>query len=144
MLKEVIVDQKGRADQVQFKVVLTTGAASEHWYYRRVRSYRDYGFSHRIYRRIRQLHAQGKLDEEIADGLNEGGLCGAKGCRFTGKTVCILRQHMGLPSVIPHGPFPRQWDDDSYSVYGAAKPRGVYPGTIQKRLKRGPVRGQDD
>lgn len=142
VLKEVIVDQKGSADKVQFKVVWTTGAVSEHWYYRRVRSYRDYGFSHRIHRRIRQLHAQGKLDDEIAEGLNQDGFCGAKGCRFTSKTVWILRQHMGLPSVIPHGPFPRQWDDGSYSVHGAAKTLGVYPGTIHKWLKTGRVRGE--
>lgn len=41
-------------------------------------------------------------------------------------------------SVIPTGThLPAQWEDGVYSVQGAAEAIGVYPGTINKWLKRG-------
>ena len=141
VIKEVIVDQKREAGKVWMKIVWHTGAVSEHWYDRRVRSYREYGLSERIHQRIRELHGQGKLDDEIADGLNAEGLSGAKGCRFSNQTVWLLRHAMGLPSLKPNGTLPQKWEDGSYSVQGAAEAIGVYPGTIYKWLKTGRLHG---
>ncbi len=137
------MDQKRAIGKVWLKIVWQTGAASEHWYNRRVRSYDEYALSKRIHQRIRELHGQGKLDDEIATELTAEGLYGAKGCVFTNGTIWLLRHKMGLPAVIPSGsPLPAQWEDGAYSVQGAAEAVGVYPGTIHKWLRTGRIRGK--
>jgi hypothetical protein len=143
IVKEVIVDQKRAVGKVWLKIVWQTGAVSEHWYNRRVRSYDEYALSEHIYHRIRELHEQGKLDDEIAAELTAEGLHGPKGCTFSHGTIWLLRQKMGLPAVIPTGTLlPAQWEDGVYSVQGAAETIGVYPGTIYKWLKTGRVHGR--
>jgi len=142
VVQEVIVDQKRESGRVWMKIVWRTGAVSEHCYDRRVRSYREYGPSERIRRRIRELHAEGKLDDEIADSLNREGLSGAKGCRFSNKTVWLLRRDIGLAAVKPNGPLPPRWDDGSYSMHGAAEAIGVYPGTVHKWIRNGRIHGE--
>lgn len=143
IIKEVIVDQKRAVGKVWMKIVWQTEAVSEHWYNRRVRSYDEYAFSERIYQRIRELHAQGKLDDEIATELTAEGLQGPKGCVFSHGTIWLLRQKMQLPAVVPTGThLPAQWEDGVYSVQGAAEAIGVYPGTIYKWLKTGRVHGR--
>ena len=143
IIKEVIVDQKRAPGKVWLKVVWQTEAVSEHWYNRRVRSYEEYALSKSIYQRIRELHGQGKLDDEIAAELTAEGLHGPKGCVFSHGTIWLLRQKMGLPAVIPTGTLlPAQWEDGVYSVQGAAEVIDVYPGTIHKWLKTGRIHGR--
>jgi len=142
IIKEVLVDQKRAPGKVWLKIVWQTGAVSEHWYDRRVRSYDEYALSQRIYQVVHELHDQGKLDDEIAAELTAKGLYGAKGCVFTNKTIWLLRQKMGLPAGNPNGPLPRQWEDGVYSIQGAAEAVGVYPGTIHKWLKTGRIHGE--
>jgi DNA invertase Pin-like site-specific DNA recombinase len=143
IIKEVIVDQKRAIGKVWLKIVWKTEAVSEHWYNRRVRSYDEYAPSKRIYQRIRELHGQSKLDDEIAAELTAEGLRGPKGCVFSHSTIWLLRQKIELPSVIPTGThLPAQWEDGVYSVQGAAEAIGVYPGTIRKWLKIGRVYGR--
>jgi hypothetical protein len=124
------------------KIVWQTGAVSEHWCDRRVRSYDEYASSQLIYQRVRQLHDQGKLDDEIAAELTAEGLYGAKGCVFTNKTIWLLRKKMGLPAGIPDGPLPPQWENGVYSIQGAAEAVGVYPGTIYKWLRTARIHGE--
>ncbi len=142
IIKEVIVDQKRTRGKVWLKIVWQTGAISEHWYDRRVRSYDEYTLSNRIYQRIRELHDQGKIDDEIAAQLTAEGLYGPKGCEFTKGTIWLLRQKMGLPATSPNGPLPAQWEEGIFSVQGAAEAVGVYPGTIFKWLRTGRIHGE--
>jgi hypothetical protein len=142
IIKEVIVDQKRAAGKVWLKIVWQTGAVSEHCYGRRVRSYDEYPLSQRIYQRIRELHEQGKLDDEIATQLTSEGLYGAKGCVFTNKMIWLLRQKIALPAGNPYGFLPPKWEEGVYSIRGAAEAVGVYPGTIHKWLKTGRIEGK--
>jgi DNA invertase Pin-like site-specific DNA recombinase len=142
VIKEVIVDQKRSPGKVWFKIVWQTGAVSEHWYTRRVCSYNDHAYSERIQQRIRELHAEGKLDDEIAAGLNAEGLCTTEKRPFNSDAVWLVRRRMGLAAVKPNGTLPNRWEDGTYSVRGASEAIGVYPGTIHKWLRNGRIRGQ--
>jgi len=144
IIKEVIVDQKRARGKVWLKIVWQTGAVSEHWYDRRVRSYDEYALTEQIYRRIRELHDQGKIDDEIAAQLTAEGLFGPKGCVFTKGTVWLLREKMGFPATNPSGPLPAQWEEGVFSIHGAAEAVGVYPGTIFKWLKTGRIHGEQN
>ena len=142
VIKEVIVDQKRARGKVWFQINWQTGATSEHWYTRRVHSYDQHAHLDELQQRIRELHAQQKMDKEIAATLNEEGFRTTKRGLFNNKTIWLLRQRMGLPPVKPNGPHPVQWDDGSYSVASAAEVIGVFPGTIYKWLRTGRLKGQ--
>jgi DNA invertase Pin-like site-specific DNA recombinase len=142
IIEHVIVDQKRESGKVWLKIAWRTGAVSEHWYNRNVRSLSEHEFCEGITACIRELHSHGKLDDEIACELNRRGFHGAKGAAFTSKTVWILRTRLGLPSVNPNGPLPNQGEDGTYSVAGAAEAVGVYPGTIYTWLKSGRIHGE--
>jgi DNA invertase Pin-like site-specific DNA recombinase len=141
LIKEVIVDQKRAQGKVWFQVNWQTGAISEHWYIRRVRSYEEHARFEQIQQRIRELHAEQKLDDEIAAILNTEGFQTTKRGRFDNKAIWLIRKQMKLPAVKPNGPHPMCWDDGTYSVQGAAQAIGVFPGTIYKWLKTGRLEG---
>ena len=142
VIGEVIVDQKRTQGKVWFKIVWQTGAVSEHWYIRRVWSYNEHAHVDQIHRRIRELHSEGKLDDEIADHLNVKGLRTAGNRPFSSDTIWHLRRRMCLPPVKPNGTLPSRWEDGTYSVRGASEAIGVIPGTIHKWLKTGRICGK--
>jgi DNA invertase Pin-like site-specific DNA recombinase len=141
-IKEVIVDQKRTQGKVWFKIVWQTGALSEHWYIRRVCSYNEHAHIEQIHRRIRELHAEEKLDDEIAHHLNAEGLCTTGKQPFNHNAIWNLRQRMGLPPVKPNGTLPNRWEDGAYSVRGASEAIGVTTGTIHKWLRTGRIYGK--
>jgi DNA invertase Pin-like site-specific DNA recombinase len=142
VIKEVIVDQKRIHGKVWFQVNWQTGAISQHEYTRRVISYREHAHYELIQQRIRELHAEGKFDAEIAEALNAEGLLTTKQRPFDNKTIWILRKGMGLRSVKKYGNLPNRWEDGCYSVEGAAKVIGVFPGTVFKWLRTERLTGQ--
>ena len=78
--------------KVWFQINWQTGAISEHWYTRRVRAYAEHAHFERIQQRIRELHAEQKLDDEIAAALNAEGFRTTKRCPFDNKTIWLLRK----------------------------------------------------
>ncbi len=141
IVKEVIVDQHRARGKVWFQINWQTGATSEHWITRRVRSYADYADLEVVQKRVRELLAEQRMDAEIATILNAEGFQTARGHRFSAKIIWILRQQWGLPAVRPVGPHPLRWEDGTYSVEGAAAALGVIPGTIHKWLRQGRLQG---
>ena len=79
--------------------------------------------------RITELNAAGKMDKEIAQILNQEGFTTARGCRFRGENVWLLRDRWGIATVKINGVAanPTRWSDGSYSVQGAASLLGVTP-----------------
>jgi transposase len=57
--------------------------------------------------------------------------------------VWLLREKWDIPTVKINGKEhnPAQWEDDTYSIEGAAARLGVYPGTIHTWLKVGKLTG---
>ncbi|HSH83162.1 MAG TPA: recombinase family protein [Herpetosiphonaceae bacterium] len=145
VIKEVIVDQRRARGQVWFQINWQTGASSEHWLTRGVRSYDEYADLEEVQRRVRELNAAQKLDDEIAATLNAEGFCTARRRPFTSNMIWRLRKAWGIPSAtINNGtaPNPPRWADGTYSVEGAAAAIGVFPGTIYQWLRRGRLVGQ--
>jgi hypothetical protein len=137
VIKEVIVDQKRARGKVWFQVNWQTGASSQHKYVRRVSAYDQHAYIDQIQQRIRELHAKGKFDTEIAAVLNAEGFLTTKQKLFNNKKIWFLRKRMGFPPVKTHGALPEQWEDGCYSVKGAAKVIGVFPDTIFTWLRTG-------
>ncbi|MCP5088191.1 MAG: recombinase family protein [Rhodobacteraceae bacterium] len=137
VIKEVIVDQKRAHGMVWFQINWQTSATSQHQYARRVNAYKQHAYLDRIQQRIWELHAAGKLDDEIAEALNAEGLLTTKQGPFDKKTIWWLRNHLGVPAVKPNGPHPDQWQNGTYSAQGAAEAIGVFVGTIYKWIKTG-------
>jgi len=142
LVQNVIVDQHREKGSVWFQINWQTGAISEHCYTRRVRGYADYADTEKLEQRIRELHSDGKMDEEIATILNAEGFHTPHRQLFTSKLLWILRKKMGLPSVIHQGCIPDRWEDGTYSVYGAAKLLGVFKGTIYTWIYSGRLQAQ--
>lgn len=144
VVREVALDQKRAHGQVWLKVLWQTGAASEHCLQRRVHTYRDYADLDRLRQRITELNAVGKMDKEIADILNQEGFRAARGCRFQGENVWLLRTRWGIATVKINGVAanPMRWPDGSYSVQGAAAVVGVTPQTIFDYLANGLLVGR--
>ncbi len=141
VVKEVILDQHRARGKVWFQINWQTGATSEHWLTRQVWSYSDHADLEALQKRIRQLHAERKMDAEIAAALNAEGFPTARGKLFSGKIIWILRKRWGLPTVKANGPNPLRWKDGTYSVEGATSALGVFPGTIFKWLRNGRLQG---
>ena len=141
IIKEVIVDQHRRRGQVWFQINWQTGAATEHWYKRRVLSYDEHADLETLEQRLRELHAEQKMDQEIAATLNEEGFRTTKSQPFDVRTVWLLRQRWNLPAAKPNGPCPARWEDGTYSVEGAAGVLGVHSSTIYKWLRQGQLKG---
>lgn len=141
IIKEVMVDQKQIPGKVCFRIHWQTGAVTEHIYMRRVRSYAEHADWEALQRRVRQLHSEQKMDDEIAVVLNKEGFLTTKLEPFNSNSVWLIRKHLDLPPVIPTSSHPLRWEDGTYSVQGAAQELGVYPGTIYKWLATGCLEG---
>jgi len=142
IIKEVIVDQHRQRGQVWFQINWQTGAVTEHWYKRRVISYDEHADLEALERRLRELHAEQKMDKEIAAILNAEGFRTTKSGPFDVKTIWLLRQRWNLSSGKPHGHCPAQWEDGTYSVEGVAELLGVHSSTVYKWLRQGKMSGQ--
>ena len=141
VIKEVIVDQNRERGQVWFQINWQTDAVSEHWYKRRVSCYDNHADLERLEQRVRELHAQQKMDKEIAETLNSEGLRTTTGQLLNGNAIWFLRKRWNLSAVKPVGSNPTQWEDGTYSVEGLANLLDVFPGTVYKWLKKGRLTG---
>lgn len=143
IIREVILDQKRVHGQVWLRILWQTGATSEHCLSRHVQSYRDHVDLEGLRRRITQLNADGKMDKEIAEVLNQEGFVAARGCAFRGGNVWLLRKRWDIATVKINGvnPNPPQWPDGSYSTQGAATALGVTTQTVFDYLARGLLAG---
>lgn len=56
---------------------------------------------------------------------------------FTGKLIWILRNCLGLPTVVHQGINPKEWEDGTFSIQGTAERLGVFPGTIYTWIQTG-------
>ncbi|WP_425311712.1 recombinase family protein [Microvirga massiliensis] len=139
IIREVVLDQKRITGHVWLKILWQTSATSEHEVQRRVHTYRGYAVLDRLRQRITELNAAGKMDKEVAEVLNQEGFTAARGCRFRGENVWLLRTRWGIATVKINGVAanPMRWPDGSYSVQGAAAAVGVTPQTIFDYLARG-------
>jgi DNA invertase Pin-like site-specific DNA recombinase len=142
LIDSVLLDSRRLAGRIWLQVNWRTGATTEHRPRRRTQKYTEHADYDQIEQRIRALHAGGLMDEAIANTLNDEGFCTARGQRFGGQVVHLLRKQWGLPTWNPLGPNPAQWPDGSYSVTGAAELLDVFPGTILKWLRRGVLNGR--
>lgn len=107
IIREVILDQKRVHGQVWLRILWQTGATSEHCLSRHVQSYRDHVDLEGLRRRITQLNADGKMDKEIAEVLNQEGFVAARGCAFRGGNVWLLRKRWDIATVKINGANPK-------------------------------------
>jgi len=142
LIKEVILDQRRERGKVWFQINWQTGATSEHWLIRRVRSYEQYAHVESLQQRLAELSAEAKTDHEMAAILNEEGFRTARGFPFSNKIIWLLRHEWGLPAAQASSSEPLRWEDGSYTIPGAATAIGVFPGTIYKWLRTGRLQGQ--
>jgi DNA invertase Pin-like site-specific DNA recombinase len=144
VIRDVIVDGKRARGRVWFQINWQTGAHEEFWYKRAVNRYEEYVDRDTVQQRIRELNADHHLDAEIATILNAEGYRTARlHHAFTGNMVWLLRKKWGIPTVKINGKEhnPLQWPDGTYSIEGAARKLGVFPGTIYKWLHEGQLTG---
>jgi hypothetical protein len=143
IVHEVALDQRRERGQVWLKIVWQTGATSEHRLQRRVHTYRDYIDLDRLRRRITELNAACKMDKEIAETLNKEGFVAARGCKFKGENVWLLRKRWDIPTVKINGVStnPMRWPDGSFSIQGAAAALGITTQTVFDYLARGLLPG---
>ena len=141
LIDNVLVDSRRLAGRIWLQINWRTGATTEHRPRRRAQRYTDHADYQQIETRIRELHSGGLMDDAIANVLNDEGFITARGQRFCGQIVHLLRKQWGLPTWNPLGPNPSRWEDGSYSVTGAAELLDVIPGTILKWLRRGVLHG---
>src|SRR5271157_1086819 len=130
LIRNVVVDPNRVKGKVWFQINWQTGAITEHCYTRRVQTYANYPDLEQLQQRIRELHAQHQIDQQIAATLNAEGFLTARLQPFTSKMIWLLRKRWGLPTVIHQGYNPKRWEDGTYSIAGAAEVLGVYPGTV--------------
>ena len=141
LIDSVLLDSKRLIGRVWLQINWRTGATTEHCPRRRTLKYTEHADYEQIEARIRALYAEGLMDEAIANALNDENFSTARGQRFSGQVVHLLRKQWGLPTWNPLGPNPSRWPDGSYSVTGAADLLDVFPGTILKWLRRGVLSG---
>jgi excisionase family DNA binding protein len=139
VIRDVIVDQDRVQGKVWFQVNWQTESRSEHWYTRRVQSYAAYADGERLEKRVRELHAQQKLDADIASVLNAEGFRTPHWQPFTRQMIGLIRKQWGLVTVVAQGSLPDRWEDGSYSINGIAKRVGVFPGTVYHWVRSGRV-----
>ncbi len=137
VIRDVIVDNKREHGRVWFRINWQTGATSEHWLTRRVQSYAEHPQLEHLRRRVRELNAAQKMDEEIAMILNEEGVRPSRGLAFSGGLVWMVRQQWQIPTVKENGKEanPLRWKDGTYSVEGVASAVGVILGTVYKWVR---------
>jgi hypothetical protein len=90
------------------------------------------------------LNAAGTMDKEVAQVLNQEGFTAARGCRFQGETVWLLRVRWGIAPAKLNGiaANPPRWSDGSFSVQGAAAALDVTPQTVLTYLADGLLTGR--
>lgn len=90
------------------------------------------------------LNGAGKMDKEIATILNQEGFVAARGCRFRGENIWLLRKRWRIPTVKINGMStnPSRWPDGSYSIQGAAIALGCTPQTVFDYLAQGLLIGR--
>jgi DNA invertase Pin-like site-specific DNA recombinase len=144
IIREVILDQTKLKGHVWLKIVWHTGATSEHTVKRRVHTYNDYADLAQLRQRITQLNAAGTMDKEVAQVLNQEGFRAARGCRFQGENVWLLRVRWGIASAKINGiaANPSRWSDGSFSVQGAAAALDVTTQTVLTYLADGLLTGR--
>jgi DNA invertase Pin-like site-specific DNA recombinase len=142
LIQAVIVDAKRVRGKVWLQINWQTGAMSEHWYTRRVQNYGDYADLNALEQALRDLHAQHKIDREIAAALNAQGLRNTLGRPFTGPTVYLLRRRFGLPAHKPELPMAAEGTGQRFKVKEAATLLGVYTSAIYKWLSTGRLQGE--
>jgi DNA invertase Pin-like site-specific DNA recombinase len=145
VVQEVQLDQKRSRGHVVIKIIWQTGAVSEHRLQRRVHSYtEDYADLDYLRGRLTQLNAEGLMDKQVAEVLNQEGVVSARRRPFTSENVWLLRHRWGLPAVklSPTGPNPPRWPDGAYSVQGAAAAIGVTTQAIFDYLASGLLTGR--
>lgn len=141
IVKEVILDQTRARGKVWFQINWQTGAITDHWLVRHVRAYPEHAELEALQERVRILNVERKLDEDIAEALNQEGFHTAHGHPFSGKIIWILRKRWGIATVNPESN-PDRWPDGAYSIHSAATAIGVYPGTIYQWLYHGVLQGE--
>jgi hypothetical protein len=116
---------------------------TEHRLQRRVHTYRDYIDLDRLRQRILELNTAGKMDNEIAAILNQESFVAARGCKFKGENVWLIRKRWNIPTVKINGDSanPMRWPDGTFSVRGAAAALGVTTQTVFDYLARGLLAG---
>lgn len=144
IVRDVVVDNKRMRGRVWFRINWQTGASSEHWIQRRVRSYAEYEHLEYLQTRIRELNRAQQMDDEIAATLNGEGLRTSRDRAFSGSMVWLLRKQWGIPTVRENskGCNPLRWKDGTYSIEGVAKAVGVVLSTAYKWVREGRVEGR--
>jgi DNA invertase Pin-like site-specific DNA recombinase/uncharacterized protein YndB with AHSA1/START domain len=143
VIQTVSVDGKADPGAIRYRIVWQTGAMTEGSVRRNVHRYADYPRWAELEARVRALNALEKTDAEIAAVLNEEGFPSARGRRFSGHQVWLLRQHFQVPATKENGndPNPPCWRDGTYSVKGLAEAVGVAVGAVYHWARRGQVSG---
>ena len=79
------------------------------------------------------------MDAEIAEELNGEGFPTARGRRFSGNLVWLLRHQWQIPNIKENGnkDNPLRWADGTYSIQGVAGLIGVTVGTVHKWIRAG-------
>jgi hypothetical protein len=141
LIENALIDSRRYRGRIWLQINWRTGAITEHHPRRRAQRYTEHADYDQMETRIRELYSEGLMDEAIANVLNNEGFITARGQRFCGQIVHLLRKQWGLPTWNPLGPNPSCWPDGSYSVTGAAELLDVIPGTILKWLRKGVLNG---
>ena len=143
VIQSVVVDAKAEPGRVRYRIVWQTGAVGEYAVRRNVQSYAEHPRREELESRVRALNAVRKTDDEIAAALNAEGFKTARGRRFSGNLVWLLRHQWRVPAIKGNGnePSPLRWDDGTYSVEGVAQAAGVTAGTVYHWVRRGQVEG---
>ncbi len=83
------------------------------------------------------------MDREIAAILNQEGFVAARGCKFKGENVWLLRKRWNIPTVKINGigSNPMRWPDGSLSIQGVAVALGITTQTVFDYLGRGLLAG---
>jgi hypothetical protein len=141
LIDSVLLDNRRRVGQTWFQINWRTGATTQHWSRRSVRSYADHADGQQIEARVRVLHAAGMLDAAIATTLNDESFLTSHGQRFRGATIHVLRKQWGLHTWNPLGQNPERWSDGTYSVVAAAELLDVSLETVWRWLRSGVLNG---
>jgi DNA invertase Pin-like site-specific DNA recombinase len=139
IIKDVVLDQKRERGKLWFKINWQTGATTEHWIKRRTTSYREHADLEPMQARVRTLNAEGKTDNEIAAMLVSEGYRTTKGGQINDVSVYRMRKCWGIRANRQYedGRNPQKWEDETYSVQGAATVIGVKASTVHRWLQGG-------
>jgi hypothetical protein len=140
LLAHVIVERDREPGISWFQLNWQTGAISQHEYIRSVGSYDKSANVRELQQRIRELTANGQTARQIAEALNTEGFKTAHRKSFTMETVNNLRHKWQIRPERRRRILPLQWEDDSFSVRGAAQQLGVSDACIYKWIANGKLK----